>query len=269
MGLGSHNKVLDELARSLLDLEGNLDSLVQEIRNLLEVSLLHTPRGQCRGTDTDTAGNESAGVTVDGVLVDGDVDQIADLLHLGASETLRPQVPENKVIVRAVGNRLVTVRRKTSGKSASVGANLLGVVLPLRAGNLFERDGDTGNDIVVRATLGRRENGLVDLFLKIRVLLALGSATEEDKTGTRATEGLVGGGGDDVAVLEGVVLLLGSNETANVCHVHHEVGAVLVGNLVGREERVLSEPRFGNSNTISLISEKQQFHLLGKSSVRF
>ena len=44
-------------------------------------------------------------------------------------------------------------------------------------------------------------------------------------------EGLVRGGGDDVAVLEGAGLLAGGDEAGDVRHVHEEEGAVGVGDL--------------------------------------
>mmetsp|Transcript_4311 Transcript_4311/g.19240 ORF Transcript_4311/g.19240 Transcript_4311/m.19240 type:complete len:282 (-) Transcript_4311:28-873(-) len=53
----------------------------------------------------------------------------------------------------------------------------------------------------------------------------------EDHAAAGAAEGLVRGGGDDVAVLEGLRLLLGGDEAGDVGHVHHEHGAALVRNL--------------------------------------
>lgn len=81
--------------------------------------------------------------------------------------------------------------------------------------------------VVVGATLESREDGIVDLFLHLGVLVL----AEEDETGTRTTECLVGGCADEVTVVEGVLLDLSGNETRDMGHVHHEVGTLGVGNL--------------------------------------
>lgn len=80
------------------------------------------------------------------------------------------------------------------------------------------------------ATLAGREDGIVDALLEVGLLIL----AEEDHTGTRTTEGLVAakeddcqfrywlmniagrslrGGADNVAMLEWVVLDLGSDKT--------------------------------------------------------
>jgi hypothetical protein len=79
----------------------------------------------------------------------------------------------------------------------------------------------------VGTTLACREDGSVDPRLKVGLLVL----TEEDEAGTGTTEGLVCGGGDDVAVLEGRALLAGGDKARNVGHVRKEVGALTVGNL--------------------------------------
>jgi hypothetical protein len=80
----------------------------------------------------------------------------------------------------------------------------------------------------MRATLAGRENGVVDALLEVLCVLEI--LAEEDETSTGPTEGLVGGRGDDIAVLEGVVELLRRDETAGVGDVGHEEGALTLGN---------------------------------------
>lgn len=70
------------------------------------------------------------------------------------------------------------------------------------------------------------EDGKVDLVLKAAVVLA-----EKDHAGARAAHGLVGGGGDHVAELKGVVGLLRGHQTANVGHVAHQQRTAGVRNL--------------------------------------
>jgi hypothetical protein len=79
----------------------------------------------------------------------------------------------------------------------------------------------------VGTTLAGREDGGVDPRLEVGLLVL----SEEDETGTGTTEGLVGGGGDDVAVLERRALLTGRNETRDVSHVREEVRALGVCDL--------------------------------------
>ena len=78
--------------------------------------------------------------------------------------------------------------------------------------------------VVVRATLAGRENGVVDALLEVLCVLEI--LAEEDETSTGTTEGLVGGRGDDIAVLEGVVELLRRDKTTGVGDVGHKEGAL-------------------------------------------
>ena len=77
------------------------------------------------------------------------------------------------------------------------------------------------------STLASGEDGGVDSRLQVGLLVL----SEEDQTGSGTSERLVRRGGDDVAELEGRVLLTGSNETGDVGHVAEEVSALLVGDL--------------------------------------
>lgn len=76
-------------------------------------------------------------------------------------------------------------------------------------------------------TLACWEDGSVDPGLDIGLLVL----SEEDETGSGTSEGLVGGSGDDITVLEWRALFTGSDETGNVGHVGKEVSALSVGNL--------------------------------------
>lgn len=137
------------------------------------------------------------------------------------------------MVVRAIGLDLVAVADQVGSKGLRVGNDLLGIELELGAGSLLEGNGDGSNGVVVGASLDGGEDSLVDTALEVLTLLDLGILVlaEEDQTSTGTTEGLVGGGGHNVAVLEGRFSLLASNKTGDVGHVSHEVGAVLVSNL--------------------------------------
>lgn len=81
--------------------------------------------------------------------------------------------------------------------------------------------------VVVGSTLASWEDGGVDSSLDVGLLVL----SEENDTGSWASEGLVGGRGDNVTELEGRVLLASGDETGDVGHVAHEVGTLSVGNL--------------------------------------
>jgi hypothetical protein len=77
----------------------------------------------------------------------------------------------------------------------------------------------------VWATLEAGEHGEVDAAFEVELFVE----AVEDHGRTRTTEGLVGGGGDDVAVFKRVVEELGSDEAAGVGHVAEEEGPDAVG----------------------------------------
>jgi hypothetical protein len=88
-------------------------------------------------------------VTSDGVLVDGDVGEVADLFDLGSGQTKRPEVPEDQVVVGSARLELVvrTVLHDGRGEGLGVLDDGGGVLLELRRGGLLEGDGDTGDGL--------------------------------------------------------------------------------------------------------------------------
>jgi hypothetical protein len=114
------------------------------------------------------------------------------------------------VAVSTVRDELVAESLELNLKSLGVLENLFLVLTELRSGGLLEGNSQSSDGVVVGTTLVTREDGEVDRTLKVihDFLASLGvSAThtlaEEDHGTTRTTERLVGGGGDDVGVLEG------------------------------------------------------------------
>lgn len=222
------DKVLEQpSSRLLLGSKSDLNSSVEEVGDSVHVLLSH--RSTCQGgqTDTDSSGNLSRGVSRNGVLVDGDVAFVANLFNLGSGQTQRSQVPKDQVVIGSIGLELVVVAGQDLGEGSGVGNDLLGVSLERGVGGLLESNGDTGNGVVVGTSLASRENGLVDPLLEVGFLVL----SEEDHTGSGTTQGLVGGGGDYITVVERRALLTGGDETGDVGHVAHEVRLVGVGNL--------------------------------------
>jgi hypothetical protein len=103
-------EILEQLgARLLLQLQSELDGTVQELGNLLDIFFVHAPRGKGRSAETNTTGDLSGGITVDGVLVNGDTNEVADLFGLGAGEADGAQVPEDEVVISAISLQTVTL----------------------------------------------------------------------------------------------------------------------------------------------------------------
>jgi hypothetical protein len=112
------------------------------------------------------------------------------------------------------------------------------VLLELRRLRLLEGNGEGCDGVVMRSTLMAGKDGEVNrsfqvvqsLLSSLRIGLS-DALAEEDHSSSGATEGLVGGGGDDVGVWEGRWDHTGSDESRNMCHVDHQVAADLVTDL--------------------------------------
>ena len=121
--------------------------------------------------------------------VDGDTNEIAKLLELATGELQGPEVPEDKVVVRARSLELVALGDELLAEGLRVGDDLLGVGLPRRLGRLQQSGGNAGDGVVVRAALARGEDGVVDALLEVGSLLRV--LAEEDEAGAGTAEGLV------------------------------------------------------------------------------
>jgi hypothetical protein len=223
-------KVLHGLAGLGLDLERDLDGAMNVLSHLLEVLLLEVPRGEGGSANPDASRGQSAGVTVNRVLVQADAGVLADLLDLAASEPKRAEIKQDEVVVSAISDQLVSLSHKSLGEGTGVLLDLGAVLLELWSGCLLQGICHSSNGIVVGSTLVCGEDGEVDTLLEVSLLAVLQLA-EEDETSTRTTEGLVGGGGHNVTEFKGISGLLGGNEATDVCNISQEVGAVDVSDL--------------------------------------
>jgi len=88
---------------------------VQELGDNLHLGLLHTPRSEGVGTDTASTGDHGRLVAGNRVLVESDVSEVADLLNLGSREAEGTEIPQDEVVVRTVGLKLVVVRDEDLG----------------------------------------------------------------------------------------------------------------------------------------------------------
>lgn len=121
--------------------------------------------------------------------VDGDSEQITNLLDLGTGQADWSQIPEDKMVVGALSLQLVSMANKHFTENASVRDDLLGICLPCWRGDLKERGSDGCNGIVMRTTLASGEDGIIDALFE--VLGIFNVLSEEDETSSRTTEGFV------------------------------------------------------------------------------
>ncbi len=121
-------------------------------------------------------------------------------------------------------DELIALGDEAFRESLGVGDDLLGIGMVLGGGDLLHLHCDGSDLVVVGTTLATGEHGLRDLVLEITGVLS-----EEDDARARTAESLVGGGGNNISVVEGVVHQLGSDQAGEVGHVAHQDRANLIG----------------------------------------
>ena len=215
---------------------------VDEFDDVQHVLLHKAAGGDGRGADAEAAGLEgAAAVERNHVLVHGDVGFHEFLLGDAAGEIreLGAEVDEHQVVVRAAGDDVVAAAEELGAHGGRIGDNLLLVGDILRLGGLVEGHGLGGDHMLERTALDAREDAgvedgahLLDFALRggesPRVVEIL---AHQDDAAARSAEGLVGGGSDDVRVLDRVFQETGGDEAGGMGHVDPEDGAHLVGDL--------------------------------------
>ena len=88
-------------------------------------------------------------ITGNSVLVEGNVSCVTDLLNLGSGKTERSEIPKDEVVLCSIGLELVAVLEEDLGHGDGVGSDLLGVGLERWVGSLLERNGNTGDGLVI------------------------------------------------------------------------------------------------------------------------
>lgn len=200
----------------LVDAGGDGDGTVDNIGNADEVVLSEATGGHGRSTHAQTAGDKGRAVTGDGVLVSSDADQLKDTLNATTVDAVGLEISQNQVVVSTTADQVVAktalglVITQSLSESLGIGQNLRLVGAEVGSLSLLKGNGQSGDGVVVRTTLVSREDGGVDGTLEVvhLVNLRLGvlpshTLAEEDEGSTRSSQALVGGGGDDISVLEG------------------------------------------------------------------
>mmetsp|Transcript_6242 Transcript_6242/g.9738 ORF Transcript_6242/g.9738 Transcript_6242/m.9738 type:complete len:313 (+) Transcript_6242:95-1033(+) len=208
-----------------LDLQSNLKSLMEELTYLFKVCLHHLTGSHGACTNTHTSGSNSRSISRNTILIQSDGHGITHLLELTSSNFLWFQIPKHQMILSSPGSKTVSQTYKLGSKSRSILLHLLGINVELGCHDLQQLSGNSSNLMLMRSTLKSGEDSLVNLVFKSTLIL-----TEEDHTGTRSTKGLVGSGSHNITIFKWRLLLLGGNQSRNVCHVHEEEGTVGIGN---------------------------------------
>lgn len=82
-----------------------------------------------------------------GLTVDGDTNDVAELLELATSQAERAEIPKDKVVLSARGLQLVVESNELLTKGLSVLNDLESVRLPCWLGRLEEGGGNTSNGL--------------------------------------------------------------------------------------------------------------------------
>mmetsp|Transcript_17850 Transcript_17850/g.29296 ORF Transcript_17850/g.29296 Transcript_17850/m.29296 type:complete len:264 (-) Transcript_17850:528-1319(-) len=198
---------------------------MEELAYLFKVFLHHLTGSHGACTNTHTSGCHSRSISRNTVLIQSDGHGITHLLKLTSSNFLWFQIPKDQVILRPPSSKTVSQTNKLGSKSRSILLHLLGINVELGCHNLQQLSGNSSNLMLMWSTLKSGEDSLVNLVFKSTFIL-----TEEDHTRTRSTKGLVSSCSYNITIFKWRLLLLGGNQSRNVCHVHEEEGTVGIGN---------------------------------------
>ena len=192
--------------------------------NLLHLRFFHAAGGEGGGAEADAGGLEGwVGVVGDGVFVDGDAGLAEGVFGFRAEHAFFKDIDEHEMGVGATGDDAEAFVCDGGGEGAGVGNDLVGVDAEFGLKGLAEGDGFGGDDVHEWTALLAGKDAAVDAGCEL-----LGG---EDEAGARAAEGFVRGGGGDVSVWDGRRVSPTGNQTGEVGHIDHKIGADLIGDL--------------------------------------
>mmetsp|Transcript_71980 Transcript_71980/g.232887 ORF Transcript_71980/g.232887 Transcript_71980/m.232887 type:complete len:229 (-) Transcript_71980:491-1177(-) len=192
-------EVFELLALLGLDFQRYLAAPVKEEGDLPEVLRRAAARCHRWRTDAHSARGKSGGVTMHGIAVQRYGGSLANLFDFGTRQTMRPEVPEHQVVVRAIARKLVALLLQCVCDGLRVCHHCLRVLHKGRRLHFQELRRQAANLVVVRPSLQRWEDRHVNALLEVRDAVRV---LEENHACARATEGLMRRGRNDVAVLE-------------------------------------------------------------------
>mmetsp|Transcript_23351 Transcript_23351/g.31269 ORF Transcript_23351/g.31269 Transcript_23351/m.31269 type:complete len:218 (+) Transcript_23351:53-706(+) len=159
-------------ASARLQFNAELDGLVEEAADLLRVGLQVAARGDGWSTHADAARRGGGLVTHDGVLIQSDVESVAELLDLASSETARLHVDQHEVVDGAARDECVSAIQQLFCHGLRIRQNLLLVGLEFRGLNAAHVGCDRANFLVVWPTLEAGEHSIVNLLGQIALIFA-------------------------------------------------------------------------------------------------
>ena len=231
--LDTHRKVLQQLAMHRLHRLALLQHLVQKPSDRLEITLAQPPARHRRRPDPHTARRHRAHVPDHRVLVQRNMTEVARLLHLRPSHPLRPQVPENQMVVRPPRHQLVPLLHQRRPERTAVPHHLLLIRLELRTRRPLERARQRPNLVVMRPALQTRKHGKVDLVLKVirrplvlptrQPISRLDPTPKENHPSPRTAKTLMRRRRHDIAVRKRLIDNPRSHQPGNMRHIHHQV----------------------------------------------
>merc|ERR1740138_1155952 len=141
---------------------------------------------------------------------------------------MRPEIPQDKVVVCAIGGNFVALLHECRRQNLTVHNELPGIFYKVRGIHLQELRCQSSNLVIVRTTLQGGEDSHINAVFDVWALV---SVLEENHASARAPQGLVGCGGDNVAVLKWRRMVPGRNQAGDVRNVCHEETVHLFANL--------------------------------------
>ena len=107
-----------------------VESLRDPRAGLDHLWLSHSARGQCRGTDTDTAGPERrVGIKGNCILIDRHAGLSESVFRLAAQHAPGKNINQHQVGVRTAGNDTEAIFHQLAGEGPRVGNDLPGIFL--------------------------------------------------------------------------------------------------------------------------------------------
>ncbi len=223
---------------------------------MLHLGFLQAPRRDGRGADSNAAGyHRRIGVKRDGVLVDGDGGSLQAFFSLLAGHLFGENIHQHQVIVGAARNDPEAFGRKRLAECFGIGDDLLLVLAEFRLKRFKEADGLGGDHVHERAALNSREHRFVERLGKLRFA--------EHHAASRASQRLVGGGGNKVGVRYGTWMQPRRDEACDVRHIDHQQRAGFFGDLP--ESFKVDRSRIGacaGHNQLGLVLHGQAFKLV-------
>ena len=201
------------------------DAIGDAVGDHLHLGHAHAAGGNSRGAQTHARSHErAAGLARDSVLIGGDVHAVQTCFQLLAGALLVTQVDQHEVVVGAAGHQLDTACLQLCCQSLCILHDLAGIFLELRLQCFTKADSFCGDHMLQRAALGAGEHGRIDALCKNGIV-------GQDQTAAGATQGLVGGGGNNISIRHRTLVIAACHQTGNVGHIHHQICTIAVGDL--------------------------------------